>query len=81
MAPTPEWSDEVPEADALEQSRGLVDDEDTGHDPDDPSFEVPDADAYEQRQRLEPVDEASDRANAGSGSKTTTGQQPEWPLT
>lgn len=48
--------DEVPEADALEQDRELVDDEPVDPSPD--SMEAPDADAYEQRQSL--IDEDED---------------------
>ena len=60
MASTPERSDEVPEADALEQSRGLIDDEEVGH-ADEPSLETPEADAYEQRQPLESSDDDPSR--------------------
>lgn len=43
----PDVLDEVPEADAQEQRRGLVDDEEIEEDPAG-GFEVPDADALEQ---------------------------------
>ena len=55
MTTNPDHSDEVPEADALEQDRALVDDEPVDPEPD--SMEAPDADAYEQRQSLEAEDE------------------------
>ena len=55
MTPSPDRSDQVPEADALEQDRTLVDDEDMGEAPE--SLEVPDAYAYEQRQGLAGDDE------------------------
>lgn len=55
MTTNPDHPDEVPEADALEQDRELVDDEFVDPSPD--SMEVPDADAYEQRQSLEGEDE------------------------
>lgn len=55
MTTTPDHHDEVPEADALEQDRELVDDDAVDPTPD--SIEVPEADAYEQRQALEGADE------------------------
>lgn len=55
MTTHPDHPDEVPEADALEQDRAVVDDGPVDPSPD--SLEVPDADAYEQRQSLEAEDE------------------------
>ncbi len=55
MNPNGEHPDEVPEADALEQERGVVDDDAVDPNPD--SLEVPDADAYEQRQAVGGDDE------------------------